>query len=154
MLEAAALLQRHGRHDEALDHYRRAHLLDPADGYARELITQGHQERALHLLTGQRLGRESSKGHAARGVLGVRPYLAVRASRSRRGLPGRLWGHRHRGAARPSAWTRAIPDSWKPLPCCSGTGATTKRWTTTGAPICSIPRTATPASPSDSAASR
>lgn len=79
LLEAAALLQWQGRHDEALDHYRRAHLLDPADGYVRELLSQGHQERALHLLTGQRLGRESSKGHAGRVYSGfVRTWLSGR----------------------------------------------------------------------------
>ena len=64
--DVAHVHQRLGQVDEAAHCYRRILVLDPADGYARELLSQSLQEQWMSVLGQPRLGREASKSHAAR----------------------------------------------------------------------------------------
>ncbi len=66
LLDMAHVYQSLGRITDATDCYRRCSELNPADGYVRELYSQGLLEQWMNAVGVRKIGREASKSYAAK----------------------------------------------------------------------------------------
>ena len=77
LLDMAHIYQVLGRISEAAECYRQCSELNPADGLARELLSQSLLEQWIFALDKRKIGREASKSYAAKLYSGfIRTYLS------------------------------------------------------------------------------
>jgi SAM-dependent methyltransferase len=77
LLDTAHIYQAMGRIADAAECYRLCSEINPADGYARELHSQGLLEQWIFSLEKRKIGREASKSYAPKVYSGfMRTYLS------------------------------------------------------------------------------